>query len=210
MPFLKKIAVPAGTIGIWKLSETSSELTAGLSLSKSEQSLFDTFKNEKRKKEYLAVRALLKKLVGSDFTITYEKSGRPRLQNHPANISISHSAELVVVFISKKNIGIDVENIHRKISHITKRFLSPAEIKHVNQTPDKQLMHIIYWSAKEAIFKCTTEENVQFNRHINIKPFDLKEAGNFSAELTIGEHKSHFELRYFPAENNVVVYCVEL
>lgn len=210
MPFLKKTETTAGTIGIWLLSETSSELFPLVELSNSEKTFFNALKNERRRKEYLAVRALLKKLTGADVNITYQKSGRPKLKNHLANISISHSADMAVVMISEKYIGIDVENIHRKISHITRRFLSPAEMQQVEQIPDKQLMQIIYWSAKEAIFKCTTEENIQFNRQINIKPFNLKEEGKFSAELTSGEHKSHFELGYFLVENNVVVYCVEL
>ena len=211
MPFLKKIKIPDGTIGIWKLSENSSELLPGVKLTKPEQSFFNTVKNEKRKKEYLAVRTLLKKLAGADFKITYEKNGRPQLLNYPVNISISHSSDLAVIFLSEKNIGIDVENIHRKIAPLSKRFLLQNEMEHIEKLANKQLTQIIYWSAKEAIFKCTPEQNIHFNRQINIKPFVLKEEGNFNGELTTGNHAIYsFELGYFLLENNVVVSCVEL
>jgi phosphopantetheine--protein transferase-like protein len=210
MPFFKKIAVPSGTIGIWKLSETSSDLLLSVQLSESEKTVFQTIKNEKRKKEFLAVRALLKKMTGSGFKITYEKSGRPSLTNYPVNISISHSAELAVIFLSEKNAGIDVENIHRKITPVAKRFLSPAELEHIESLPEKQLNQTVYWSAKEAIFKCTSEENIHFNSQIRILPFKLNDEGNFSGELTTGNHKYYFDLGYFLVENNVVVYCVEL
>lgn len=209
MPFLKKITAPAGTIGIWKLSETSSELLSSVRLFESEKSVFQTIKNEKRKKEYLAVRALLKKMTGSGFKITYEKSGRPKLLNYPVNISISHSAELAVIFFSEGNAGIDVENSGRNIAPVAKRFLSKTEMTQTENSPDKQTMQIIYWGAKEAIFKCTCEENIQFNSQIRILPFELNDEGNFRGELTISNQQFRFDLGYFKVENNVVVYCVE-
>ena len=210
MPFLEKIAVPPGTIGIWQLAETSSELLTGIQLSKIEKTSFNTIKNERRKKEYLAVRALLKKMAGSDFKIFYEKSGRPQLKNYPLNISISHSADLAVIFLSKENAGIDVENTGRKIAPVAKRFLSEAEITHTENSSDKQLMQTIYWSAKEAIFKCTYEENIRFNSQIMIEPFELEEKGNFRGTLKTEHRTFMFELNYFRIGNNVVVYCVEM
>ncbi|MFW5755074.1 MAG: 4'-phosphopantetheinyl transferase family protein [Tangfeifania sp.] len=210
MPFLKKITIPSGTVGIWKLSETSSELLSMVQLFESEKSVFQTIKNEKRKKEYLAVRALLKKMTGAGFKITYEKSGCPKLLNYPVNISISHSAELAVIFLSEKNAGIDVENTSRDIAQVAKRFLSETEMAHTEKSPDKQTMQIIYWGAKEAIFKCTCEENIRFNNQIRILPFELNNEGNFRGELTISDRQFRFDLGYFKVENNVVVYCVEM
>ncbi len=210
MPFLKKITAPAGTIGIWKLSETSSDLISGVQLSDSEKAAFKNIKNEKRKKEYLAVRALLEKMTGTDTKIDYEKNGRPKLESSPQNISISHSAELAVILLSEENAGIDVENTGRNIAPVAKRFLSQAELIHTENLPDKQVVQIIYWSAKEAIFKCSSEENIQFSSQIRILPFELKDEGNLQGELKIKDQTFNFDLSYFRVENNVVVYCVEL
>jgi phosphopantetheinyl transferase len=210
MPFLKKIENQAGTIGIWKLSETSEKLLSEVQLSETEKKFYESIKNERRRKEFLAVRLLLKNLTGNHSEIEYEKSGRPRLKNSSKHISISHSAELAVFFISDKNGGIDVENTCRNIAPIAKRFLSKKELEDCENSANKQLTQTIYWSAKEAIFKCTCEENIHFNNQIYIQPFDLNNEKNLYGELKIGEQLFTFDLGYFMVENNVIVYCVEL
>lgn len=210
MPFLKKIETSAGLIGIWKLSETVSDLLKEIQLSESEKIKYKTFSIEKRQREFLAVRALLKKLTDSKALIEYENNGRPILINSNKKISISHSSELAVIFLSEKKSGIDVEYSKRKIAPIVKRFLSPEEIAQTEKSPDKQLMQTIYWSAKEAIFKCTTNENILFNKHILIHPFNLNENGDFQGELKIEDQTIIYNLSYFKVENNVIVYCVEM
>lgn len=210
MPFVKKIETSAGLIGIWKLSESVSDLLKEIQLTESEKAKYKKFSIEKRQREFLAVRALLKKLTDSEALIEYENNGRPILINSDKKISISHSSELAVIFISEKNSGIDVENSKRKIAPIVKRFLSPEEIAQTEKSPDKQLMQTIYWSAKEAIFKCTTNENIIFNKQILIHPFNLNEKGDFQGELKIENRITIYNLSYFKDENNVIVYCVEM
>jgi len=210
MPFLKKIETPSGVIGIWQISDSSTDLLPTVQLSESEKKSLEIIKNEKRKREFLAVRALLKKITDSDSIIIYEDSGRPLLKNSQKNISISHSAELAVVFISDRNAGIDVENTNRNIAPLVKRFLLKEELEQTENSPDKQMMQTIYWSAKEAIFKCTSEENILFNRQIYIQPFTLNNQGNFRGELKINNQTFNFDLSYFQVENNVIVYCVEM
>ena len=210
MPFLKKKETPAGVIGIWQIAESSTELLPTVQLSESEKKSPGIIKNEKRKREFLAVRALIKKIIDTDSTIIYENSGRPRLKNSKKNISISHSAELAVVFLSDRNAGIDVENTNRNIAPLVKRFLLKEELEQTENSSDKQLMQTIYWSAKEAIFKCTSEEKILFNRQIHIHPFTLNNEGNFRGELKIKNRTFYFDISYFRVGNNVVVYCVEM
>jgi len=210
MPFFRKIENKTGTTGIWKLRETSAELLPHVNLSEPEEATFNSFKNERRKKEFLAVRALLQELTGNQLKIEYKKNGRPYLKDSQKYISISHSSELAVVFISDRNAGVDVENTNRNIAPIAKRFLSKEEMSHTEKSADKQVMQTIYWSAKEAIFKCTSKENIRFNSQILIEPFELEEKGNFRGTLKTEHLTFVFELNYFLIENNVVVYCVEM
>jgi phosphopantetheinyl transferase len=207
MPFSKKIETPEGVIGIWELTESSSNLEADFQFSDAEKATFESFKIEKRKKEFLAVRVLLKEILGRKAEIIYDESGKPILKNISCNLSISHSAQLAVVFLSKKNIGIDTENIHRHIQPVVNRFLSEKEKEQTSNTPDTQTAQILYWSAKEAIFKCTREKNIQFNTGILIQP-ETKH-GELCGQVLKTNHTTHFELRYFFHQNNVVVYCVE-
>lgn len=208
MPFSKKIETPEGVIGIWELAaDNSSELEAGFQFSDSEKVTFESLKIEKRKKEFLAVRLLLKEILGQKAKIIYDESGKPKIKNSKLNISISHSTQLAVVFLSEKNIGIDAENITRNIKTVVDRFLSEKEKVQTSNAPDTQTAQIIYWSAKEAIFKCTRETNILFNSEILIQP--AAKPGDLHGHVFKNKRTEHFYLRYFFHQNNVVVYCVE-
>lgn len=207
MSIFNKINTEAGVLGIWKLSESVSELISNFQFSENEKLEFDKIKVERRKKEYIATRLLLKGLLGEKPEISYLKSGKPVLKNSHKNISISHSSEFVVALVSENNIGIDVENIQRNIKKIANRFLCDNELKHINKKGDSQTATVLYWSAKEAIFKCTNDDGILFDTQIIIQPFNIKKEGIFAGSLN---KKIDYKLWYFFIENNVVVYCVEI
>lgn len=209
MPFLKKIKTPAGIIGIWELSESNSKILPHYHFSEMEKRDFEKIKNDKRRREFLSVRLLLKELLNIKTEIIYEKSGRPKLKNDPCNISISHSSDLAVVLISENNAGIDAENISRNIDPVAKRFLSKEETQWIDRENNKKLAQIIYWCAKEAIFKCSPTPAIQFNTQITIHPFQIKHKGKIRATLSVNNNSLSFSLWYFFQQNNVVVYGVE-
>jgi hypothetical protein len=210
MPFVKNIEVKNGIIGIWELTESAESLITTFQFSENEAIEFKRFKGEKRQKEYLATRLLLQQLFNEKTEITYRKSGRPELKNSFLNISISHSAEFVVVFISKELVGIDVESGYRKIDRVTKRFLHVNELEWIEKSENCQTLKIIFWCAKEAIFKCSFQEGVQFDTQIFIPPFEFEETSNFAGILTSGEGVENYRLGYIQFQNNIIVYCVEV
>ena len=206
MPFLKKIKTEVGLLGIWKLSDTSEKLEKKISFNPTEQQEYAKIRLEKRKKEYLAARLLLKKLLGYKPEIMYTETGKPVLNNSSLHISISHSAQLLTVILSEKKIGIDVENTKRNIDKVAKRFLHKDEFNHISTLTSSQETKTIYWSAKEAIFKCSDTQSIEFNEHIYIHPFETETEGSLSGTLN---NLTQFRLWYFFYKNNVIVYCVE-
>lgn len=209
MALLQKAEIEFGVIGIWEITESLCELELQYNLSERERSELNLISAEKRKKEFLITRILLKDILKFTPEIIYEKTGKPKLANSKLNISISHSVDLVVVFISEKNIGIDVENCNRDISKITSRFLHQTEINFTEQHTNKQHLKIILWCAKEAIFKCCREQGIQFNRDIIIKPFQVEENTFFSGKRIGSTKTDYFKLWFFYVKNNVIVGCVE-
>ena len=207
MPIIKNTNTEAGILGIWKLSESITELNSQFKFSEKEKEEFNKIKVERRKKEFVATRILLTETLGKKPEILYLESGKPLLKNSRKNISISHSSEFVVALISEKKVGIDVENTQRNIKKIANRFLSEDELKHIQRMNDSQTATVLYWSAKEAIFKCTDDDGILFDKQINIHPFNIKKEGIFAGTLN---KKTDYKLWYFFIENNVVVYCVEI
>ena len=210
MPFVKKIKLANGILGIWEISEHADELKAAFQFSESEKTEFERFILEKRQVEYLATRLLLQILLNGKTEINYDKSGCPKLKNVNHQISISHSAELVTILISEKPSGIDTENIHRNINRITNRFLHPEELEWTETQENPQTAKILLWSAKEAIFKCTKQSGIQFDTQIFIFPFDMNKSDFFNGKLSGKSGEENFGLWYFYYKNNIIVYCVEI
>lgn len=209
MGFVKKIENNLGTIGIWKFDESSEELAAKVDLNPSEQLKYQKLKVEKRKKEFLALRILLQKILMAKCEIYYGKLGNPQIKNYKLHLSISHSNELLTVFVSSVKAGIDTENTLRDTEKIKNRYLSDEEIKDTESNQNPALIRIVYWSAKEAIYKCALQPNVEFKTQIEIETFKLKSKGSFNGSLKTPAKNMNFNLCYFFLENNVVVYAVE-
>jgi phosphopantetheinyl transferase len=210
MPIIKKIETSFGMLGIWQLSESSEELLRDFDFSLKEKAEFKKRTSENRKKEYLASRMLLKELVGKKTHINYSKTGQPGIDIKNRHISISHSPDFLGILISDKAVGLDIENTNRKIERIEKRFLCKEEQDFLKQTENPAIEKILYWSAKEAIFKCSAEAGIQFNEQIRIKPFQLKKTGKCYGTLNTSDSTVRYKLEYFFLEKNVVICCTEM
>jgi phosphopantetheinyl transferase len=210
MPFIQQIQFEFGNAGIWEMTETPAELLNMIKFSDADNTQFLKILAPKRQVEFLATRILTERITGKKSEIGYQTDGKPTLLNSRKFISISHSANLVAVFISELNCGVDVETINRDTDRIAKRFLHPSEIENIQKSDQPKLLQLIYWCAKEAIFKCSPQKGVQFNEQILIAPFDLTRESDFKAVLTSEAGTENFNLWFLPVKNNMLVFCVEM
>lgn len=209
MGLSNKIETEDGLIGIWKLEESPEELLPLITLSADDERKYKAITHKNRQCEFLASRLLLNDLLNRKPEIHYDEKGKPELKNTPLNISISHSGNFACVFLSEKRIGIDIELAMRSIDRVATRFLHFEEKEHISKLNNQQLAKIIYWSAKEAIFKSSDTQGIQFNQQIRIENFDPEQDRSFFANLHLPVKSTHFQLHYLLVENNVLVYCVE-
>jgi 4'-phosphopantetheinyl transferase len=205
MALSRIIPTDGGQIGVWQLTETSTDLLAYFSPEELNNSDFWKYNYEKRKVEWLATRALIKQMIGSDFTISYSEVGKPIL-NHSGYkyLSISHSREFVAVFIHQKSdVGIDLESIDRNYNAVEKRYLSDTEL---NQTGRDPILQCLYWCAKEAIFKLVQYDGLEFRVHIQILPFNPEKETQFSGCFTFEHEPVLFSLNFQIFDNNCMVW----
>jgi phosphopantetheinyl transferase len=210
MPFAKKIEVENGILGIWELSESVESLIADFQFSENEEAEFKKFLLKKRQSEYIATRLLLQQLRGEKTEIVYQNSGRPQIKNSAQNISISHSAELAVIFISNDLPGIDVENASRNIDKVVNRFLHKTEFEWIEKSENPKFLKILFWCAKEAIYKCACQSGIQFDTQIFIPPFEFSKTDFFRGKLIYQHRVANYNLWYFYFQSNIIVYCVEV
>lgn len=205
MPLLKNISVEGGIIGLWEITEKTSDFSWVQELI-AHDPYYLKLASEKRRAEFLAVRALLAELTGKFRTIGYKNNGSPFLPDEKINISISHSANLAAVLLHAKNAGIDVERLGRKVREIAHKFLSEREKDFAEATSDPEKWMTVMWCAKEAVYKMAGAEGVDFIGQIILKPFKLGDSGKINARFINPGLSFKTNLNYFFLNSNAVVF----
>ncbi|PKP42508.1 MAG: hypothetical protein CVT93_03540 [Bacteroidetes bacterium HGW-Bacteroidetes-10] len=197
------------TISVWEITETEEELMNLSSVPHDELEDLLITKSSARRKERLAVRALLNELFDGKVYLGHHDNGRPFLQNSLIEISISHTGRYVCVLTHPDDsVGVDIESLERNFSAVEKKALSPEEIENLSES--KRNLHLaIHWSVKEAVYKRMSLTEVDFARQINVKKFSPREEGEIDVEFI---HKDgtveEFEVKYEIFENHILAWIV--
>lgn len=208
MPIIKKIKLKEGIIGLWLLSESTDDFNGLIPENSSDKQLYDRITFEKRKVEFLSTRALLAGLLGHYPEIRYQSDGRPYLPEEKWELSISHSRTMVAVILHQNPVGIDVEIEGRDIKNIAGKFMSTDELNNISGSPEFDRFLLLHWCAKEAVFKYTKHEGINFRSQICIEQFDFSQRGQITAILK-KENQEKLELFYIFCENNAIVWCYQ-
>ena len=203
--------ITGGWLGFWEISEDTGELLEWLNPRKEELELFSNFRNEQRKKEWLAARLLLRQMAGPDARIKYTTRGKPILEGAEGYISISHTAGCVVIFLHPTcQPGIDIESVDRNVERPAKKFLSEGEL--IDCTVNGQLVNkelILRWCAKEAVFKMIPHSDIDFSNQIRcVVQTVTSSEGNFHAYFTESGNTVKLPLQYKLIGNLVVVWGI--
>lgn len=186
---------PSLQFGIWNIEEDEQQLISYLFLNKEEFEILSSFKSEKRRKQWLSYRVLIRTMLSSDFIhrIHYDEHGRPYLTNPPRSISISHTENYSAVLISSDlNLqhGLDIQMLSNRIEKLIPRFMSDDEIRAWKETEDLVYAHF-YWAAKEAVYKVEGKK-IHSLQQIFIHPF-MPGACHTMAKTIEGEYQILFK-----------------
>lgn len=195
-------------VGVWKITESEAELRTMTSIPSDELEEISYIKNESLRKQRLAVRALLDTMFEEKVYLSHHDNGKPYIENNAINISITHTDQYVAVILNDEDeVGIDCESLNRDFSAVEKKALSDEEIGDLeDEQKNEQLA--IYWCAKEAIFKLTSQYDVDFAEQIQIDGFRYRNEGVLSATFTDKDgYEQELNLYYFTFDRHVLV-CV--
>ncbi len=164
---------------------------------------------DKRTREREAVNALLAELSGERKVILHEASGKPYLEDASFQISISHTKGYAAVILHPSLVvGIDIERYGTKVNRVREKFLQPQELDELQEEDgdDDTFRLLLYWSAKETVYKALGIENVELKKHIFVFPFEMEEEGEMNAvELKTGTRKE-FPIKYIVHKDFVLTY----
>lgn len=197
------------TVSVWEIVESEEELLSLCSVPNDELEELQLIRSIDRRRERLAVRALLNQLFDGKVYLGHHDNGRPFLQNSLIEISISHTKRFAAVLTHPDDsVGIDIESLDRNFSAVEKKALSPYEIENLSEK-NRNLHLAIHWSAKEAIYKRMSLSDVDFARQIEIKRFSPKEEGELEATFIQKDGEElEFELQYEVFEGHVMAWLI--
>ena len=105
------------------------------------------FKSENDQIRSLASSYLMNKL--SKEPLQFNDTGKPFYQNGP-HFNVSHSGQYIVMAVSNKDIGVDIEENKEKDMSMLIRIFNEAEAKMIKEHADFYYL----WCAKESLIKC--------------------------------------------------------
>ena len=209
MPLVLKKEEQDYSIGIWHSTETFDDLLEIEALNSADFRKWEDFQSNKRKREWLTVRVLLRCLFpGSNLPqITYDQFGKPFLDNKKG-ISISHTKEFVAILITNKtNAGIDLETLRDRISILSSKFSSDEELIHVPELHRIEYLHVL-WGAKEVLFKLYGRGEMDFRAHLHVEPFQYNSNGVVQACVRKNGHNTNHQISYQLWNNMMLAFSI--
>lgn len=106
------------------------------------------------------LKLLLKNLSGAcidEIVLELSKNGKPSFRN--VEFNLTHSGEYVLIAISNKPVGIDIEIPENNFdfSTILAHSFGSDEINYINKSDDRRECFLTLWTRKEALLKATGE-----------------------------------------------------
>lgn len=178
-------------LGLWQTTETVDEFfgTYGF-LEPYRQHVETSFKNDGRKKEFLAIHALLHEMLaicgkphgarrstalqgqseashGSPVAdapmIGHAASGQPLLRGY--HVGVTHTKGYAALMLSKNcDVACDIEHFSDRVERIKSKFLRKDE-----KADDLDSL-LVHWCSKETVYKLFPEDNLQFSQ-MRVGPF---------------------------------------
>ena len=130
----------------------------------------------KRQREKAAERLLLCRAFGRPVTLCHDAQGAPSVEGETANISITHTPQLVALAVDDSRvIGLDAEQMNRpQVLRVRDKFLNDKEKQFIAE--DDLAAHVIAWTAKEAIIKAERNSRLDWTNGICLDPFTVTES----------------------------------
>ena len=206
---IRKFIDESSLYAIWKITESVDELHGSIELKAREEELYRSFVAESRKKQWLAYRILIRKLLEpQEFPVEYDEVGKPFLAGSHYHISVSHTGDLAAVIMSSKGkVGIDLEKIRPRIENVKDKFMNDYELGRLIQGHELEQMTLT-WCAKEALYKLYGIRTLDFRHHMTVE-VPARTGLNFHARIDFGGKKNDYQLFSELEGDCVLVYLHE-
>ena len=155
------------------------------------------FQNEKRRREHLAWRRIVRRELGAKIHIDYNDVGAPIVDVADRWISVAHGGESVAVAIADMPIGVDIERLERDFDRVAPRYMTAEELA---LSKDEHWACYV-WCAKEAMYKLYGRRGVELRGELRVEKFDSEAMTIYSSMADMAEAVVKISL----CDNDIVV-----
>ena len=206
MPLSGQYNINGVKVWVWRITETLDELIA-LVPKECADVCRANFSSEKRCKEWLAVRAMVARLFGTDTRVVYDAAGKPSLEGLDTFISISHTDDYAAIACSHDSeIGLDVELQSRNVLAVAGRFMYRESLEGM-QPDEANRVALCHWCSKEALFKITGDLGGNFRDNISVGCSVVGDCGSLPVEVVGLGYDGSFVADYCFVNGLLVVLC---
>jgi len=205
--YLKIDAENGNRVMVWQITESFDELHSMVQLSDEDEATLSSFRFEPRKKEWLTVRVLVKKLLGDNYRIYYKKSGAPFFKDKKLHIGISHTNGFAGISVAPFPTALDMEKASPRIERVCQRFVRDDELAFIPENERVDYYNAI-WAAKETLFKLFDRKDVVFKERFIINPFSLSDNGKITAKVNFNGNHCDVLMRYKITPFFTLIYYV--
>ena len=171
-------------------------------MSKGELDEIELLRNTKRKLEFIGVRQLRNQLIPNT-EIEYNSKGKPSIKGKGKYLSISHSEATVFMGASNIPLGIDIEQINKRILRVLSKFTHKDESKLYAFDSLEDLT--ILWTIKESMYKLYSRKGLSFKEDIRV----VGRSGNeHECILKTDDVKFSHLLRHEKLNNEILTYNI--
>lgn len=146
-----------------------SELEAAPWTTPDERAEAAAFRNERRRREFLTWRALVRRELGRNTRIAYNEIGAPVLPGGEACVAVSHCDGRVAVVLSSRRCTVDIEPEGRDFLRVVDRYMTASE-RALSADPR---WPGFAWCAKEALYKYAGRRGLDFLEDLHLVEADL-------------------------------------
>ncbi|MCW5907128.1 MAG: 4'-phosphopantetheinyl transferase superfamily protein [Chitinophagales bacterium] len=199
MPLHFRKTTPDFDLAVWKITEQESFFESSLRAP-------ENIPNPKVRLQWYATRHLVNVLTGKPSEILKDEFGKPYLQDNISHISLTHTANFAAAIVSTKyEAGIDLEAVLPRVERIAHKFLREDERNAIRDHERVEKL-ILYWSAKEALYKLHGRKQLDFTTQLLIAPFDMQTEGALSAEIVADGFREQVKVHYTFFEQHLLTY----
>ncbi len=139
-----------------------------------------TFRPERRCREWLTWRMLVRRELGRGVRIAYDSAGAPVLPDGEASLGVSHCEGCVVVCLADRPCAVDVEVLTRDFSRAASKYMTSDE----RMLADDPHWPAVVWCAKETLYKYAGRRELDLLRDLRIERVDP--AADFRSGTLVG------------------------